>query len=257
MSTHSESPLQSNNSKLYSPPNLSDHSLRFRPVLVICLFSVHLFFAILIVVVGTIASALSLPHPSDDASSVYFIIIYLRISYWVVTYVIHEQNKREFVRLAEPDFDHYRSLTVYRKAPLQIATLWNVILLTVQNQVRYLFPYEHHDTSGTNSGNDRNAAGGALNPAITPQVFVIVVCSLELLVLLCFYVPLVRILIDIRKSEGHGKVTDLRYRRMTETELAEQPIEWQLERQAILIKSLRTKRDSLEREAKLLGIDQC
>ncbi|XP_052891966.1 uncharacterized protein LOC128299879 [Anopheles moucheti] len=254
MSTDSELPLQSNNSKLYSPPSLAEHSLRFRPVFAICLFSVHLFFAILIVVVGTIASALCWPHPDGDASSVYFIIIYLRISYWVVTYVIHEQNKREFVRLAEADFDHYRMLTVYRKAPLQIATLWNVILLTVQNQVRYLFPYVQGDASDGSVG---TTVGGALNPAITPQVFVIVVCALELLVLLCFYVPLVRILIDIRKSEGHGKVTDLRYRRMTDTELAEQPIEWQLERQAILIKWLRTKRDSLQREAKLLGVDQC
>uniref|UniRef100_A0A182MW70 Transmembrane protein 192 n=1 Tax=Anopheles culicifacies TaxID=139723 RepID=A0A182MW70_9DIPT len=222
------------------------------------MLSVHLFFAILIVVVGTIASAVNWPHPDGDASSVYFIIIYLRIGYWLVTYVIHEQNKREFVRLAEPDFDHYRSLTVYRKAPLQIATLWNVILLTVQNQVRYLFPYEHQDASASSNSSDRTSAGGgALNPAITPQVFVIVVCALELLVLLCFYVPFVRILIDIRKSEGHEKVTDLRYRRMTDTELAEQPIEWQLERQAILIKWLRTKRDSLQREAKLLGVDQC
>uniref|UniRef100_A0A182SYL4 Uncharacterized protein n=1 Tax=Anopheles maculatus TaxID=74869 RepID=A0A182SYL4_9DIPT len=96
----------------------------------------HLFFAILIVVVGIIGSSLSWPNLENDdlASSVYFVIIYLRIFYWLATYVIHERNKREFARLAEPDFDHYRCLTVYRKAPLQIATLWNVILLTVQNQ---------------------------------------------------------------------------------------------------------------------------
>ncbi|XP_050072243.1 uncharacterized protein LOC126560124 [Anopheles maculipalpis] len=254
MSTESGSPAQANNSKLYSPPSLMDRSGRFRPVFAICMFSIHLFFAIVIVVIGTIGSTLSWPNTErDDASSVYFIIIYLRIAYWLVTYVIHERNKREFVRLAEPDFDHYRTLAVYRKAPLQIATLWNVILLTVQNQVRYLFPYDHQAANGV----DGTPTVGALNPAITPQVFVIVVCALELLVLLCFYVPLVRILVDIRRSEGHGKVTDLRYRRMTDTELAEQPMEWQLERQAILIKRYRTERERLQREAKLLGVDYC
>ncbi|XP_035897070.1 uncharacterized protein LOC118505422 [Anopheles stephensi] len=255
MSIHSESPVQPNcNSKLYSPPTLGEQSVRFRPVIAICLFSLHLLFAILIVAVGTVASTVGWPNPeAEDASSVYFIIIYLRICYWLATYAIHERSKGEFVRLAEPDFDHYRSLAVYRKAPLQIATLWNVILLTVQNQVRYLFPYAHQNAGERAAAGD----GGALNPAITPQVFVLVVCALELLVLLCFYVPLVRILIDMRKSEGHGKVTDLRYRRMTDTELAEQPMEWQLERQAILIKRYRTERDRLQREAKLLGVDYC
>uniref|UniRef100_A0A182JWR8 Transmembrane protein 192 n=1 Tax=Anopheles christyi TaxID=43041 RepID=A0A182JWR8_9DIPT len=246
MSTHSDTPLHSNSSKLYSPPSMAKDSLRFRPIFVISLFSVHLFLAILIITVGAVASAACWPHP--DGSAAYFVIIYLRLVYWLVTYVIHERNKTEFVRLVEPDFDHYRALTAYRKAPLQIATLWNVILLTVQNQVRYLFPHEHQ-------GGDDSDGVGALNPAITPQVFVIVVCGLELLVLLCFYVPLARILIDIRKAEGHGKVTDLRYRRMTDTELAEQPFEWQLKRQAILIKRLRTERDRLQREAKSLGVD--
>ncbi|XP_040151625.1 uncharacterized protein LOC120893668 [Anopheles arabiensis] len=250
MSTHSDTPPQSNSSKLYSPPCLMEGKPRFRPIFVISLFSAHLFLAIVIITAGTVASVAGWPQPAGDtdrSSSVYFLIIYLRIVYWLVTYVIHERNKAEFVRLAEPDFDHYRALAVYRKAPLQIATLWNVILLTVQNQVRYLFPYERPD----------HGAGGALNPAITPQVFVVVVCALELLVLLCFYVPLVRILIDVRRGEGHGKVTDLRYRRMTDTELAEQPIEWQLERQAVLIKRLRAERDRLQREAKLLGVDLC
>lgn len=230
---------------------MSEQGKRFRPVLTIVLFSVHLFCAVAIVVAGTIASSLRWPHPEADPSTVYFVIIYLRIGYWLVTYVIHDRNKTEFGRLVEPDFDHYRALTVYRKAPLQIATLWNVILLTVQNQVRYLFPYEHR------TGEPVGTPGGVLNPAITPQVFVVVVCALELLVLLCFYVPLVRILIEIKKSEDHDKVTNLRYRRMTETELAEQPVEWQLERQAILIKRLRAERDHLQREAKTLGVDRC
>uniref|UniRef100_A0A182QBV5 Transmembrane protein 192 n=1 Tax=Anopheles farauti TaxID=69004 RepID=A0A182QBV5_9DIPT len=250
MSTHSEP--RSNSSKLYSPPSMNEKCKRFRPVLAIVLFSVHLFCAIVIVVAGIIASSLSWPQRDGSASTLYFLIIYMRIAYWLATYVIHQRNKTEFGRLAEPDFDHYRALTVYRKAPLQIATLWNVILLTVQNQVRYLFPYEHRDAEP-----GANSTAGALNPAITPQVFLIVVCALELLVLLCFYVPLVRILIEIKQSEDHDKVTNLRYRRMTETELAEQPIEWQLERQAILIKRLRTERDHLQREAKLLGVDRC
>uniref|UniRef100_A0A182JBU7 Uncharacterized protein n=1 Tax=Anopheles atroparvus TaxID=41427 RepID=A0A182JBU7_ANOAO len=250
MSKQSESASQTN-SRLCPPPDSSEHRARFRPLYVILLISAHLLFAFLIVTVGIVVSSLGgLFHDGDPAAGTYFIIVYLRIAYWLLTYVVHERHKREFERLAEPDFDRYRALTVYRKAPLQIASLWNVILLAVQNQVRYLFPHDT-DRDGTGSG------GGALNPAITPQVFVIVVCALELLVLLCFYVPLVRALVDIRQSEGHGKETDLRYRRMTETELQEQPVEWQLERQAVLIKRLRTERDNLLLEAKTLGVDRC
>ncbi|XP_053669870.1 uncharacterized protein LOC128720235 [Anopheles nili] len=259
MSSDSESGPVPNNSKLYSPPSMAKERNRFRPVFVIFMYSAHFFLATAIVIAGIIASSLSWPHPEDDASSLYFIIIYLRIGYWLVTYVMHERSKKEFGRLVEPDFDHYRSLAVYRKAPLQIATLWNVILITVQNQVRYLFPHSNRnvpDSAGAGVS-ERPPSEGALNPAITPQVFVIVVCALELLVLACFYVPFVRVLIDMKKSEGHDKVTDLRYRRMTDTELQEQPIEWQLERQAILIKRLRVANDKLQQEAKSLGLDRC
>ncbi|KFB46708.1 AGAP003086-PA-like protein [Anopheles sinensis] len=252
MSKHSASTSQTSAAKLLPLPEMGEDRTRFRPVFVILLISGHLLFAVLIVTVGiTVSSLGGQSHDGDLAAAAsYFIIVYLRVVYWLLTYVVHECHKREFGRLAEPDFDRYRALTVYRKAPLQIASLWNVILLAVQNQVRYLFPHQT-DHDGMASG------GGALNPAITPQVFVIVVCALELLVLLCFYVPLVRALIDIRQAEGHGKETDLRYRRMTETELQEQPVEWQLDRQAVLIKRLRTERDRLQREAKSFGVDRC
>ncbi|XP_050087172.1 uncharacterized protein LOC126572145 [Anopheles aquasalis] len=250
--------IPQSNSKLYSPPAMARTDAKFRPIFVIFMFSVHLLLAIAIVSIGLVALISGWTLPGDHASALYFIIIYMRVGYWLVTYVIHERCKQEFARLLEPDFDRYRSLSVYRKAPLQIATLWNVILLAVQNQVRFLFPYDSTiPTGGSSAGNagTGNKAEGALNPAITPQVFVIVVSALELLVQLCFYVPFVRALNEIRNAEGLDKETDLRYRRMTDTELEEQPFEWQLERQAELIKRLRTEHDQLQRKAKAYGVD--
>ncbi|ETN61775.1 hypothetical protein AND_006560 [Anopheles darlingi] len=245
------------NPKLYSPPAMAKTDAKFRPIFVIFMFSVQLLLAIAIVLIGLVALISGWTLPGDHASALYFIIIYLRVGYWLVTYVIHERCKHEFARLLEPDFDRYRSLSVYRKAPLQIVTLWNVILLTVQNQVRFLFPYESAGPGGNTPGNPSNGnkAEGALNPAITPQLFVMVVWGLELLLQLFFNVPFIRALNEIRNAEGLDKETDLRYRRMTDTEIEEQPFEWQLERQAELIKHLRMEHDQLQRKAKAYGVD--
>ncbi|XP_035783741.1 uncharacterized protein LOC118461953 [Anopheles albimanus] len=257
MSSPAPETFPQSNSRLYSPPAMARTEAKFRPIFVIFMFSVHLLLAIAIVSIGLVALISGWTLPGDHASALYFIIIYLRVAYWLVTYVIHERCKHEFACLLEPDFDRYRSLSVYRKAPLQIATLWNVILLTVQNQVRFLFPYDSTVPGGSSAGNagSGNKVEGALNPAITPQVFVIVMSALELLVQLCFYVPFVRALNEIRNAEGLDKETDLRYRRMTDTEIEEQPFEWQLERQAELIKRLRTEHDQLQRQAKAYGVD--
>ncbi|XP_058058184.1 uncharacterized protein LOC131209196 [Anopheles bellator] len=254
MSTPCESFPQSN-SKLYSTSAMNKKYSRFRPVLVIFMFSVHLVFAMAIVGIGLAGSILDWPSSDGDTSGPYFYVIYLRVLYWLLAYVIHARSKREFGKLVEADFDRYRTFSVYRKAPLQIVTIWNVILLTVQNQVRLLVPYDQLPKRSEDTNASHKSEGIQLNPAITPQVFVTVVCALELLVLLCFYVPLVRTLIEVRSADGQHKDTDLRYRRMTDTELAEQPIDWQLDRHAELIKQLRNEYEQLQREAKLYGVD--
>nr|XP_019533795.2 uncharacterized protein LOC109405219 [Aedes albopictus] len=220
----------------------------FRVWLMVTIFSLHWFVSGAISCVGL---ALTLAPPSPEhACHLYFIIVYLRAAYWIATYIQHEQIKPACQRLINQNYNLYLDMSCYRKAPLQIVSIWNIVLLAVQNYTRSLFLVRQHGADlcgGVNGDNDFHSL------QISPQMFIVIFCALETITLGCFYIPAITRL--IRSTLPHQDAEDTP--NQTLSNLDDIPINQRLKRQAEQVKILRVAYLKLRYEAAALGAFDC
>ncbi|XP_039445839.2 uncharacterized protein LOC120425388 [Culex pipiens pallens] len=83
-------------------------------------------------------------------------------------------------KILRQDYRLYRRLSIYRKRPLQIVSVWNTVLIVTQEYVSNHCP--QHE-SGLTNGEECKVIWSA------PQTFIVAFSGLQLLALTAFYVP--------------------------------------------------------------------
>lgn len=215
----------------------------FRAALMVTIFSIHWFASAASFFIGLV---LTLAPPSQDhACHLYFIMVYYRAGYWIATYIQHEQIKPACQRLINQNYNLYRDMTCYRKAPLQIVSIWNMVLLAVQSYVQTMFMAHEHGPNicaVIDFDDDRF-------PTISPQLFIVIFCGLETITLGCFYLPAIMRL--IRSTLPHQEEEETP--NQTLSNLDDIPVNQRLKRQAEQVKILRVAYLKLKHEAATLG----
>ncbi|XP_058812975.1 uncharacterized protein LOC131677274 [Topomyia yanbarensis] len=208
----------------------------FRPGLIIFIFSLHWLISAAIFAVGLVLTLK--PPSSEHACHVYFSMVYLRVAFWIGTYIQHELIKPACQMLVNQNYSLYQDMTCYRKTPLQIVSFWNTILIAIQSYVRSLFQVQEQGT---------NICGLGETLDITPQLFISIFNGLETLALACFYVPAIKRLIKSMQQQEEDSPD------RTLSNQDDITIHQRLKRQAEQVKILRTANMALRKEATALG----
>ncbi|XP_068155863.1 transmembrane protein 192 [Drosophila tropicalis] len=100
-------------------------------------FSLHLFISTAISAVGI---ALAVLMPEDKRCDAYFIMLYLRATFWVITYIFDHFVKKQHDNLRLSGFhDFHRETNMQKGIPLQVVSLWNSMLLAVQALIHHYY----------------------------------------------------------------------------------------------------------------------
>lgn len=111
----------------------------FKPVNTVHLFSIQLIFTLALDIVAIVYAAI---HPDEKSRCIeYFIVIYIHIALWFLTFVIHLITKciHNRVRL-DGYLDFYTSTETHTSLPLIVVSLWTVLLLFVQTLMQHYYP---------------------------------------------------------------------------------------------------------------------
>lgn len=111
----------------------------FKPIKTVQLFSIQLLFTLALDIVAIVYAAI---HPDESSKCrEYFIIIYIHIALWFLTFVIHLLTKciHHRVRL-DGYLEFYKSTGIHTSLPLIVVSLWTVLLLLVQTLMQHYYP---------------------------------------------------------------------------------------------------------------------
>ncbi|XP_055585737.1 uncharacterized protein LOC129738543 [Uranotaenia lowii] len=240
-----DSSLLRQQSVLNEPDNLCDGN--FRPSLLIVSFSIHWILSGAVTIVGLVFILWPPQSTGDSLCHLYFAIVYWRMVFWIGTYAQHELIKPPCQRLINQNFCLYRDMTCYRKAPLQIVSIWNTMLIGVQLYTHSLFAVSDRNQSICAHVGPDTVVGAIWDHKITPQLFIVLFCLLETLALSCFYVPAIKRLV---KSTKLQEEEDSPNRTLSNQD--DVPLNQRLKRQAEQVKILRMTTLKLRRETQRL-----
>lgn len=100
-------------------------------------FSIHLLISTVISFVGIGLAAL---FPEDRRCEAYFIMLYLRATFWVITFIFDHFVKKQHDNLRMKGYhDFHRDTSMQKGVPLQIVSLWNSMLLGVQALIHHYY----------------------------------------------------------------------------------------------------------------------
>ncbi|XP_055636289.1 uncharacterized protein LOC129775502 [Toxorhynchites rutilus septentrionalis] len=216
----------------------------FRPGLMIAILSFHWLTSVAILV-GGIFWLVTAPSNDGEGSpcQLYFVMVYIRMVFWFLTYVQHELIKPPCQKLINQNYNLYLDMTCYRKAPLQIVSLWNMVLIAVQGYVRSLFKMHEHGASICSGVGFEEIT----KLEISPQMFIVLFCGLETMTLACFYIPATKRLMKTMQLLDE----DSPDRTLSNQE--DISMYMKLKRQAEQVKMLTVANNRLRKEAVALG----
>lgn len=140
----------------------------FRPLNTVPAFSLHLLASSCISLTGIILAACWEDNRRCEA---YFIMLYLRAAFWLITYLFDRFVKMRHEKLRLDGYhEFHRSTAHHRTVPLQIVSLWNTFLLAVQALIQHYY--------GDNFAEKCLVVG-----FLSPIVYITLFCSLETVVL--------------------------------------------------------------------------
>jgi len=130
--------FQNDNVELLDTPILSSNPDNgFKRLKTIPVFSVHLLISTTISLTGII---LAFVWPPEKRCEAYFIMLYLRATFWVITLIFDHIVKRHHENLRLNGYhDFYRATNMHKGVPLYIVSLWNSALLAVQALMHYYY----------------------------------------------------------------------------------------------------------------------
>ncbi|XP_034660444.1 transmembrane protein 192 [Drosophila subobscura] len=130
------------------PPHIHDTDQLLDPVLfsndngtfklkTVPAFSIHLLISSVISCVGIGLAAL---WPAERRCDAYFIMLYLRATFWVITYLFDHFVKIQHDNLRLSGYhDFHRETNMQKGIPLQVVSLWNSMLLAVQAMIHHCY----------------------------------------------------------------------------------------------------------------------
>ncbi|XP_030373775.1 transmembrane protein 192 [Scaptodrosophila lebanonensis] len=122
---------------LMDPVLFSDDGGTFKPLKTVPAFSIHLLISTIISIVGICLAATWEPEKRCDA---YFVMLYLRATFWVITYLFDHYVKREHDALRLNGYhDFHRDTAMQKGIPLHVVSLWNSMLLAVQALIHHYY----------------------------------------------------------------------------------------------------------------------
>jgi hypothetical protein len=118
-----------NDDELLDPVLESQNQNRSKKLKTIPLFTFHLLVSTSISIVGVILAATWKDKKRCEA---YFIMLYLRAAFWILTVIFDNAVRRHHIKLKLNGYhEFYRSISLHKKIPLHIVSLWNCALLAL------------------------------------------------------------------------------------------------------------------------------
>ncbi|EDV42110.1 uncharacterized protein Dana_GF17177 [Drosophila ananassae] len=100
-------------------------------------FSLHLLISTAISIIGIVLAA---SYPAEKRCDAYFIMLYLRATFWVITYLFDHFVKIQHNNLRMNGYhDFHRETNMQKGIPLQLVSLWNSALLAVQALIHHYY----------------------------------------------------------------------------------------------------------------------
>lgn len=153
---------------MLEPILAADDNDGFRPLRTVPAFSFHLLISSCISLTGIILAA---TWEDNQRCEAYFIMLYLRAAFWLITYIIdrYVKSRHETLRL-DGYHDFHRSTKRHRSVPLHIVSLWNTFLLAIQALIQHYY-------------GDHFAEKCVVVGLLSPIVYITLFSSLETVVL--------------------------------------------------------------------------
>lgn len=119
------------------PVLVADNTAQFIPLKTSPIFSLHLLISIIISFTGILLAAI---WPDEDRCEAYFIMLYLRVMFWIITLIIDHISKYHHEKLRLNGYhDFHKSTTVHRGLPFYIVSLWNTAILALQTLMQHYY----------------------------------------------------------------------------------------------------------------------
>ncbi|CRL01522.1 CLUMA_CG014392, isoform A [Clunio marinus] len=119
------------------PVLAAENFSRFKKLRTIPHFSLHLLISTIISIFGIILAA---TWPDSKRCEAYFIMLYVRAGFWIITWVFDYIVKYHHDQLRLNGYhDFYRATKTHKSVPLTIVSLWNTALLTVAAGIHHYY----------------------------------------------------------------------------------------------------------------------
>ncbi|CAD7092587.1 unnamed protein product [Hermetia illucens] len=129
--------MEDDRQNLCDPVLSADSNNRFQPLKTIPVFSLHNAISLFISFIGIILAA---TWEDGKRCQAYFIMLYLRAFFWVITFIFHHYVHGHHNKLRlNGHLEFYKTLEVHRSMPLTIVSLWNTAVLTIQTLIQQYY----------------------------------------------------------------------------------------------------------------------
>ncbi|XP_059610357.1 transmembrane protein 192 [Phlebotomus argentipes] len=109
----------------------------FRPLKTIPVFSFHLLVSTLISFIGV---GMAVVFPESQRCEAYFLMLYLRAIFWVVTLLFDHMIKYHHDKLRMNGFhDFHRATAVHKSVPFYLVSLWNTAIMAIQTLIQQYY----------------------------------------------------------------------------------------------------------------------
>jgi len=234
----------SNMDDQFLEPILAEDEQNFKPLRTVFPFSFHLFVSTLISLVGIILASC---WQDDKRCEAYFIMLYLRVAFWLFTFIFDHIIKHHHEKLRLNGYhDFYRATSMHKGIPLYIVSLWNTSIMAIQTLMQHYY--------GPNFGFH------CVQIMLSPIVYITLFSSVETILLMAVHGTYIKKVVQFNRlqpapdamtcggshSIGVGSV-GLTQRGADVAEL--------LEKQADLINYLKDHNDKLNEKVMLLNVE--
>lgn len=123
--------------ELLNPVLASNDEGAFKKLQTIPWVSVHILVSVTISLIGILLAA---AWPIEKRCEAYFIMMYLRASFWLITFIFDHIIKKHHDTLRLNGYhEFHRSAAVHKSVPLLIVSFWNSMLLGVQAFIHHYY----------------------------------------------------------------------------------------------------------------------
>ncbi|XP_052867866.1 transmembrane protein 192-like [Anopheles cruzii] len=123
--------------QMHEPILAAEENDEFRPLRTVQPFSFHLLVSSIISLTGIVLAA---TWEDSRRCEAYFIMLYLRAAFWIVSYLVDNWVKQHHEKLRLAGYhDFHRATEQHRTVPLQIVSLWNTFLLAIQTLIQHYY----------------------------------------------------------------------------------------------------------------------